>query len=70
VHPLPLTPPPPSVLKGQRRKVDLEAILTGIVVSPWASLTTLDEIMQLVRDKGYKIPVQQSQLSRYVAFLP
>lgn len=30
VHPLPLTPPPPYVLKGQRRKVDLEALVTGI----------------------------------------
>jgi hypothetical protein len=70
VHPLPLTPPPSNVLKGERRKVDLEVLVTGIMVSPWASPTTLDEISQLVRDKSYQIPVQQSGLSHYAALLP
>lgn len=70
VHPVPLTPPPPHVLKGHRRKVDLQALLTGIVVSPWASAATLDEVNQLVRDKGYSISVEQSELSRYRGLLP
>ena len=70
VHPLPLTPPPPRVLKGERRKVDLEALVTSIVVSPRASPTTFDEITQSVTNKGYKIPVQQSGLSGYAALLP
>lgn len=70
VHPLPLTPPPPDVLKGHRRKVDLQALLTGIVVSPWASSTTLEEIKQLVSNTGYTIPVRQSELARYAALLP
>ena len=70
VHPLPLTPPPPHVLKGHRRKVDLQALLTGIVVSPWASATTLDEVNELISSKGYSIPVRQSELSRYLALLP
>lgn len=70
VHPLPLTPPPPHVLKGHRRKVDLQALLTGVVVSPWASATTLDEVNELISSKGYSIPVRQSELSRYLALLP
>lgn len=70
VHPLPLTPPPPHVLKGHRRKVDLQALLTGIVVSPWASATTLDEVNELISSKGYSIPARQSELSRYLALLP
>jgi hypothetical protein len=70
VHPLPLTPPPANVPKGQRRKVDLDAFVTGIVASPWASLSTLDEITQMVRNKSSKIPVQESELSRYAALLP
>lgn len=70
VHPLPLTPPPAYVLKGQRRKVDLQALVTEIVVTPWASSTTLDEIKQLASDTGYKIPVRQSELARYAALLP
>ena len=35
VHPLPLTPPPDYVLSGQRRKVDVQALVIDIVVSPW-----------------------------------
>ena len=70
LHPLPLTHPPPHVSKGERRRVDLQALVTSIVVSPWASPTTLDEINQSVRNKGDKIPVQQSGLSRYAALLP
>jgi hypothetical protein len=70
VHPVPLTPPPPNVLKGERRKVNLQVLVTSIVVSPWASPTILDEVTQSVRDKGYKILVQQSGLSRYAPLLP
>lgn len=70
IHALPLTPPPPNVLKGHRRKVNLEALVTGIVVSPWAPSTTGDQIKQLVLDNGYTIPVQLSELSRYQKFLP
>lgn len=64
-HPRPLTPPPERVLNGHRRRVDLHALITGIVVSPWASTTILDEISQLVRDSGFTIPVQASELTRY-----
>lgn len=37
--------------------------LTGIVVSPSASPKTVDEIIQLVRENGYTIPVRHSELS-------
>jgi len=70
VHPLPTTPPPPHVLRGERRKVDLEALVTSIVVSPWASPSAFDEINRIVRDRGYKVPVRQSELSGYSALLP
>ena len=69
-HSRPLTPPPDRVLKGHRRRVDLQALVTGIVVTPWASSTTFDEINQLVRNNGYAIPVQPSELTRYREFLP
>jgi hypothetical protein len=70
VYTRPLTPPPDHVLKGHRRKVNLQALVTGIVVTPWASSTTFDKINQLVRNNGYAIPVQPSALSRYLEFLP
>jgi len=65
VHDRPLTPPPDRVLKGHRRKVDLQALLTGIVVSPRAAATTLGEIDQLVKSKGYAFPVEPSALTRF-----
>lgn len=70
IHPLPLTPPPPSVLIGHGRKVDLRALVTGIVVSPRASPATFDEVNQLVRNSGYAIPVRHSDLTRYRDLLP
>jgi hypothetical protein len=70
LHPLPLTPPPDRVLNGHRRRVDLNALLTGIVVTPWASSTTLDEVDQIVTESGYKIPVEPSALTRFRDLLP
>lgn len=70
-HPRPLTPPPRDrVFDGHRRSVDLQALITEIVVSPWASSTTFDEINQLVKSNGYAIPVQPSGLTRYRELLP
>lgn len=70
VHDRPLTPPQDLVLKGQRRKLDVQALLTEIVVSPRASATTLGEIEVLVNSKGYSIPVQPSALTRFQELLP
>lgn len=69
-HPRPLTPPPDRVLEGQRRKVDLQALVTGLVVTPWASSTTFDGIVQTVRNCGHIIPVMPSALTRYRELLP
>jgi hypothetical protein len=70
VHTRPLTPPPDNVLRGHRRKVNLQALVTGIVVTPWASSTTFEAIKSLLESKGYSIPVQPSALTRYREFLP
>lgn len=70
VYTRPLTPPNDNVLKGHRRKVNMQALVTGIVVSPWASSTTFKEISRLVENKGYAIPVEASALTRYREYLP
>jgi hypothetical protein len=70
VHTRPLTAPPDNVLKGHRRKVDLRALVTEIVVTPWASSTTFAKIEQIVKDGGYSIPVRPSALTRFREFLP
>jgi hypothetical protein len=70
VHDRPLTPPPDRVLRGHRRKADIQALVTEIVVTPWASSATLSEIEQLVKSKGYVIPVRASALARFRELLP
>src|SRR5258708_4926572 len=71
VHIGPLTPPPRDrALDGHRRRVDLQALITEIVVTPWACSTTFEEINQLVKRNGYAIPVQQSALTRYRELFP
>jgi hypothetical protein len=69
VHPRPLTPPPAYVPDFQRRKVDVQTLVVDIVVSPYASPATLDEVKQLVSNAGHKIPVRESGLARFTAFL-
>ena len=70
-HPRPLTKPPAdSVLDGQRRSVDLQALITEIVVTPWASRATFDEVNCLVKDSGYTFPVRPSALTQYRDLLP
>jgi hypothetical protein len=63
-HPLPLKPPPDRVLPGHRRRVDLQALITEIVVTPWASPATFDEVNRLANSTGCTIPVQPSGLIR------
>ena len=70
VHTRPLTAPPDRVLKGHRRKVDLRALVTEMVVTLWVSSTTFAEIEQIVKDGGYSIPARPSALTRFREFLP
>jgi hypothetical protein len=60
----------PVQLDGHRRRVDLRALVTEIVVTPWASSATFEEINKFVKSNGYEIPVQQSALTRYRDLLP
>jgi hypothetical protein len=70
VHPLPLTPPPPHVPKGQRRRINVQSLVREVIVSPWASSATLNQVQDLVRNIGCRIPVRQSELARFAALLP
>jgi hypothetical protein len=70
VHPHVLTPPPDRVSTGQRRVVDLNKLITEIVVTPWASPTLVGEIDGMVKDCGRTIPVVPSELTRFRTFLP
>ena len=70
IHTRPLTPPPDPVLDAHRRRVNLQMLITEVVVSPWASAQVLHDVEHLVQERGYPIPVQPSALARYRELLP
>jgi hypothetical protein len=70
VHDRPLTLPPDHVLRGHRRKVDVQALVTGVVVSPQASSTALVDVNNLVKGKGCSFPVEPSALTHFKELLP
>ncbi|HLW80710.1 MAG TPA: hypothetical protein VKS20_01585 [Candidatus Acidoferrales bacterium] len=70
VHDRPLTPPPDRVLKRYRRKVDVQELVSAVVVSPRASGKTFGEIDELIKSKGYVIPVLASALACFRELLP
>jgi hypothetical protein len=70
-HPRPLsTPDPARVRDFHRRKVDLCALITEVVVNPRATPPLLDEVVHVIRDAAHAIPVRESALARYSKFLP
>jgi hypothetical protein len=69
-HSLPLTPPPDHVPNGLRRRVSLQALITEIVVTPWALPTALNEVTRLIEASGNSIPVRASELTRYRDLIP
>ena len=70
VHSRPLTPPPDRVKDCHRRHVDLQALLTGVVVTPWAENDTVQSFRQLIAAGGYAFPVIPSELTRFRQLLP
>ena len=70
VHDRPLPPPPDRVRKAERRKVDVQTLVTDVVVSPRASTATLGKIERLVQSKGYVIRVEESALTSFRELLP
>jgi hypothetical protein len=70
VHDRPLTPPPDRVREGHRRKVDVQTLVTEIVVGPQASTSTLSKIQRMVKSKGYVIPVRASAITHFRELLP
>lgn len=67
-HRRPLTPP--RAPECQRRKVDLQALIIGIVVSPLAPDSLSSEIQSLIAGSGYCFQVRHSALTPYAHLLP
>ncbi len=69
-YPHPLTPPPDRVPDHQRCKVDLQSLITEVVVSPFAADGLLADVKRLISDAGLCIPVRSSGLAAYRRLLP
>jgi hypothetical protein len=64
-HPasLPEYPVNPWVPDCKRRRIDLKALITGFVVSPWASEEVLGDVRIWVNVTGHSCPVERSKLA-------
>jgi hypothetical protein len=70
-HPRPLTAPEPARVKDyHRRKVDIAALVTEVVVNPKATPPLIADVVDAVNSAGLAIPVRESELARYSRFLP
>jgi hypothetical protein len=70
-HPRPLTAPDPARVKEyHRRKVDLSALVTEVVVNPKATPRLIAEVVEVVKNAGVAIPIRESGLARFSNFLP
>ena len=61
---------PPNPQKGVARPVDVQTLVSTIVLSPWAPNSLLADVEQLLSRAGLSIPVVASELTPYRSFLP
>jgi len=61
---------PPNPQQGVVRSVNIQKLVSTIVVSPWAADSVLSDVERLVAEAGYSIPVQASELTLYRDLLP
>jgi hypothetical protein len=53
-----------------RRKVDISALVREVVLNPKATPPLIAEVVELLKNSGYAIPVNESALAQYSKFLP
>jgi hypothetical protein len=65
-HPRPLAGPDPKRVKDyHRRKIDLPRLVTGVVVNPKARPSLFAEVVEVVKNAGFTIPIRESELARF-----
>lgn len=70
-HDHPLTPPDPGrVPVGNRRSVDLAALLTEIVLGLWTSTETRASVQRALSETRHDVAIRDSDLARHVDLLP
>jgi len=69
-NPLPVNTRHAWVPDCKRRRIDLQILLTGIVMSPWATSDMFDEVKLWVKLKGHSYTVQPSALTNCSGLIP
>ena len=67
-HPRPIHPT--GQPEGVHRPIDLQALVTKVIVSPFAEPQTLRDTEALTRSAGYTFPVEPSSLTTGASLLP
>jgi hypothetical protein len=62
-RPLPINPRNTWVPDSKRRRIDLRALITDVVISPWAEADAVEEIDLWLRSKGFPILPRRSALT-------
>ena len=62
-RPLPQYPIHPWVPDCKRRRIDLKALISGFVVSPWASEDVIEDVRIWVKATRHSCPVERSTLA-------
>jgi hypothetical protein len=69
-HDRPLHDPPPTFPVGIRRHIDFAALITDVVVSPWAPASRLAETSELLANAAVSGTVRASSLTPYSSLIP
>ncbi|MGH9588670.1 MAG: hypothetical protein ACRD3F_17130 [Acidobacteriaceae bacterium] len=62
-HPLSVNPRNSWIPDCKRRRVDLQKLVTDVVISPWAEPEAVEEINLWVKHKGFPAATQKSELT-------
>ena len=69
-HDRPIYNPPPTLPEAIRRDIDVAALITEVVVSPFAPAGRLAEVRTLLAAAGIAASVRESPLTTYSSFIP
>lgn len=62
-RPLPMNPRNPWVPDSKRRRINLQSLVTDVVISPWAEPDAVEEIGLWIRNRGFAFSARKSELS-------
>jgi hypothetical protein len=69
-HDRPIYDPPPTLPEGIRQDIEVDSLITEVVISPFAPPERLEEVRVLLAASKITADVRQSPLTRYSSLIP